>query len=70
LANIKQQKKRIRRAAAQRLENLRYKSTIRTLFRRIEEEGGSEDIDERARVLVMGARVAERIFGRRDALGQ
>lgn len=62
MANIKQQKKRIRRAAAQRLENLRYKSTIRTLFRRIEEEGGSEDIDERARSL-------ERLIDRAAARG-
>ena len=61
MANIKQQKKRIRRAAAERLENLRYKSTIRTLFRRIE-EGGSEDLDAEARSL-------ERLIDRAAARG-
>ena len=36
MANIKQQKKRVRIAARQRLENLRYRSTIKTLARRLE----------------------------------
>src|SRR5687767_14952463 len=36
MANIKQQKKRVGIAARQRLENLRYKSTIRTLFSRLQ----------------------------------
>ena len=43
MANIKQQKKRVRIAARQRLENLRYRSTIKTLTKRLEkvaEEGG------------------------------
>jgi small subunit ribosomal protein S20 len=35
MANIKQQKKRIRTAADQRLENLRYRSTIKTLAKRL-----------------------------------
>ena len=35
MANIKQQKKRIRLAADQRLENLRYRSTIKTLTKRL-----------------------------------
>jgi small subunit ribosomal protein S20 len=35
VANIKQQKKRVHIAARQRLENLRYKSTIKTYFRRL-----------------------------------
>ena len=35
MANIKQQKKRVHIAARQRLENLRYKSTIKTYFRRL-----------------------------------
>jgi small subunit ribosomal protein S20 len=34
--NLKQQKKRVRSAARQRLENLRYRSTIKTLTRRLE----------------------------------
>jgi small subunit ribosomal protein S20 len=36
MANIKQQKKRVRIAARQRVENLRYRSTIKTLTRRLE----------------------------------
>ena len=36
MANIKQQKKRVHIAARQRLENLRYKTTIKTYFRRLE----------------------------------
>jgi small subunit ribosomal protein S20 len=35
MPNIKQQKKRVRTAAAQRLENLRYSSTIKTLTKRL-----------------------------------
>ena len=35
MPNIKQQKKRVRTAAAQRLENLRYNSTIKTLTKRL-----------------------------------
>ena len=36
MANIKQQKKRVDIAARQRLENLRYRSTIKTLGKRLE----------------------------------
>jgi small subunit ribosomal protein S20 len=35
MANITQQKKRIRTAAEERLENLRYTSTIKTLTKRL-----------------------------------
>jgi len=35
MPNIKQQKKRVRTAAQQRLENLRYASTVKTLTRRL-----------------------------------
>jgi small subunit ribosomal protein S20 len=35
VANIKQQKKRIRIAGEERLENLRYRSTIKTLTKRL-----------------------------------
>jgi small subunit ribosomal protein S20 len=34
--NIKQQKKRVRTAARERLENLRYRSTIKTLTKRLQ----------------------------------
>lgn len=36
MPNIKQQKKRVRSAARERLENLRYRSTVKTLTRRLE----------------------------------
>ena len=35
MPNIKQQKKRVRTAAEERLENLRYGSTIKTLTKRL-----------------------------------
>ncbi|MBA2294511.1 MAG: 30S ribosomal protein S20 [Actinobacteria bacterium] len=36
MANIKQQKKRVGIATRQRLENLRYRSTVKTLAKRLE----------------------------------
>ena len=36
MPNIQQQKKRVRSAARQRLENLHYRSTVKTLTRRLE----------------------------------
>jgi small subunit ribosomal protein S20 len=36
MPNIKQQEKRVRSAARQRLENLRYRSTVKTLTKRLE----------------------------------
>jgi small subunit ribosomal protein S20 len=36
MPNIKQQKKRVRIAAQERLENLRYRSTVRTFVKRLE----------------------------------
>ncbi len=36
MPNIKQQKKRVRTAARERLENLRYRSTVKTLTKRLE----------------------------------
>jgi small subunit ribosomal protein S20 len=35
MPNIKQQKKRVRIAARQRFENLRYRSTVKTLTKRL-----------------------------------
>jgi small subunit ribosomal protein S20 len=35
MPNIKQQKKRVRTASEERLENLRYASTVKTLTRRL-----------------------------------
>jgi small subunit ribosomal protein S20 len=45
MANIKQQKKRVRIQARQRLENLRYRSSIKTLTKRLEAAAASGDSD-------------------------
>jgi small subunit ribosomal protein S20 len=55
MANIKQQKKRIRVAADQRLENLRYRSTIKTLSKRLSaavEDGDGATVESEHRALV------------------
>ena len=55
MANIKQQKKRVRIAARERLENLRYRSTIKTLTKRLERaavEGKGDEISTEHRELV------------------
>jgi len=43
MPNIKQQKKRVRTAAEERLENLRYRSTAKTLARRLRDAVDSGD---------------------------
>ena len=55
MANIKQQKKRVETASRQRLENLRYRSTIKTLMRRLQgavQDGDAETIQRDHRELV------------------
>ena len=55
MPNIRQQEKRVRSAARQRLENLRYRSTIKTLAKRLEtavSEGDAEQVDARYRELM------------------
>jgi small subunit ribosomal protein S20 len=55
MANIKQQRKRVRIAARQRLENLRYRSTVKTLSRRLREaaaEGDAARVQEEHGTLV------------------
>ncbi len=55
MANIHSQKKRIQRAARERLENRRYTSRIKTYFRRLEAavaEGDAGAADSEHRVLV------------------
>ena len=55
MANIKQQKKRVGTASRQRLENLRYRSTIKTLAKRLEravEDGDAEQVASEHRELV------------------
>ncbi len=43
MANSPQQRKRVRIAERQRLENLRYKSSVKTLFRRLKASVASGD---------------------------
>ena len=43
MANSPQQRKRVRIAERQHLENLRYKSTVKTLFRRLKASVASGD---------------------------
>jgi small subunit ribosomal protein S20 len=55
MPNIKQQKKRVRTAANQRLENLRYRSTAKTLAKRLEaavQAGDKERVAAEHRELV------------------
>ena len=63
MPNIKQQKKRVRTAARQRLENLRYRSTIKTLTKRLEkvtQEGGKTVADEHRELVRWIDRAASR----------
>jgi small subunit ribosomal protein S20 len=55
MPNIKQQEKRVRTAARQRAENLRYRSTVKTLTKRLADAvatGDAEAIAEEHRTLV------------------
>ena len=55
MPNIKQQEKRVRQAAKQRAENLRWRSTSKTLMRRLREAADAGDqaaLAERHRELV------------------
>ncbi|HEV3404664.1 MAG TPA: 30S ribosomal protein S20 [Gaiellaceae bacterium] len=45
MPNIKQQEKRVRTAARERLENLRYRSTVKTLAKRLEAAVASGEPD-------------------------
>ena len=48
MPNIRQQKKRVRTAARERLENLRYRSSIKTLTRRLQQAVADGDGDRAA----------------------
>jgi small subunit ribosomal protein S20 len=55
MPNIKQQEKRVRQAARQRVENLHWRSTSKTLMRRLRDaaaEGDAATVGERHRELV------------------
>jgi small subunit ribosomal protein S20 len=54
MPNIQQQKKRVRSAERERLENRRYRGTIKTFFRRLEravEDGDQAAVSEAHREL-------------------
>ena len=71
MANSKQQEKRVRIAARQRLENLRYRTQIKTLFRRLDEavDSGEHDrvSDAHRRLTVLLDRAAARKAIHRNA---
>ena len=55
MPNIRQQEKRVRQATRQRVENLRWRSTAKTLMRRLRDaadEGDAKTVGERHRELV------------------
>ena len=55
MPNIKQQEKRVRTAQRERAENIRFRSTVKTLTRRLQaavEEGDAEKIAAEHRALV------------------
>lgn len=55
MPNIKQQEKRVRTAARERLENLRYRSTVKTMTRRLRaavEDGDAARVAAEHRQLV------------------
>jgi small subunit ribosomal protein S20 len=55
MPNIRQQEKRVRIAARQRLENLRYRSSVKTLTKRLEsavEDGDAAAVETGHRELV------------------
>ena len=70
MPNIKQQEKRVRVAARQRLENLRYRSTVKTLTRRLRvalEEGGSGEPEHRELVSMIDKAAAHGAIHRNTA---
>jgi small subunit ribosomal protein S20 len=55
MPNIRQQKKRVRTAARERLQNLHHRSTVKTLTKRLEaavESGDKKDVAARHHELV------------------
>ena len=71
MPNIKQQKKRVRIASEERLENLRYRSTIKTLTKRLAAavdrgDAAESDAEHRGRARLI-ARAAARGARHRNA---
>jgi small subunit ribosomal protein S20 len=56
MPNIQQQKRRVKTAARQRVENLRYRSSAKTLYKRLESavaDGDKDRVAAEHRALVM-----------------
>ena len=64
MPNIRQQEKRVRIAARQRLENLRYRSTIKTLAKRLENAVADGDAEAIASEHVALVRVIDKAASR------
>ncbi|MBM3676432.1 MAG: 30S ribosomal protein S20 [Actinobacteria bacterium] len=64
MPNIKQQEKRVRLAAKQRAENLRYRSTIKTLTKRLAAAAHEGDADKIAAEHVGLVKVIDRAAAR------
>jgi small subunit ribosomal protein S20 len=65
MPNIKQQKRRVEIAARQRLENVRYRSTAKTLFKRLERAVADGDRDQAAQEHQALVRLLDRASARR-----
>lgn len=68
MANIKQQKKRNRQALKHRARNLRYRSTIKTLFRRVQTaEGEEREVRSRELLSLIDKAAARGVIHRNNA---
>jgi small subunit ribosomal protein S20 len=68
VANIKQQKKRNKQALRHRERNLRYRSTIKTLFKRVEvAEGDERDTRSRELLTLIDRAAARGVIHRNNA---
>jgi small subunit ribosomal protein S20 len=65
MPNIKQQKRRVSITARQRLENLRYRSTARTLYKRLETAVADGDKDTATQAHRELVRVLDRAAAKR-----
>jgi small subunit ribosomal protein S20 len=64
MANIQQQKKRVRIAERQREENLRYRSTVKTLSKRVEAAAGGDDKEKLAAEHLLLVRTVDKAASR------
>ena len=64
MANIQQQKKRVLIAERQRGENLRYRSTVKTLTKRLEAAAAADDKDKLTAEHLELARTVDRAASR------